>query len=219
MTRQLLRLIPAVVLVGSIGVNPVQSQDPAPGLLDSVPNATGPAVTLDEAIRLAHQYQPTVVRARTSVNTAEHQKRSSSLGAWLPSINANSSGASTWNEGVSRIDPNTGLPYASYSWAPGGETTQTISVTPGTTTVYTVTVINDDGCVGIVNPRKPLGKCWVSAHKVIACRQSAYLVVAATICRSVDTEPRAARIEDVNVDIGKWRAGRRVRHLTGNRSS
>ena len=110
MTRQLLSLLSAIVLVVLVSVNPVQSQEPAAALLDSVPGATGQAVTLDEAIRLAHQYQPTVVRARTSVNTAEHQKRASSVGAWLPSINANSSGASTWNEGVSRIDPNTGLP-------------------------------------------------------------------------------------------------------------
>ncbi len=70
----------------------------------------GPAITLDEAIARAQRVQPTVVRAVSGVNTAEHQKRSSSVGAWLPNINANSSGAATWNEGIARIDPNTGIP-------------------------------------------------------------------------------------------------------------
>ena len=56
--------------------------------------------------------QPAVVRAFSGVNSAEHQKRSSSVGAWLPSISANSSSTSTWNEGITRIDPNTGIPIA-----------------------------------------------------------------------------------------------------------
>ncbi|MBK6505894.1 MAG: SBBP repeat-containing protein [Ignavibacteria bacterium] len=36
-------------------------------------------------------------------------------------------------------------PYT-YSWSPGGETTQSINVTPSSTTAYTVTVTNASGC-------------------------------------------------------------------------
>ena len=38
------------------------------------------------------------------------------------------------------ISANTNLTNPTFSWSPGGQTTQTITVTPGTTTVYTVTV-------------------------------------------------------------------------------
>ena len=82
-------------------------QEAGPSLVE---RPGGPAITLEEAIARAQRVQPTVVRAVRGVNSAEHQKRSSSLGAWLPSISANSSGSSTWNEGIARIDPNTGLP-------------------------------------------------------------------------------------------------------------
>ena len=79
-------------------------------LVGNVRDPVRPAITLDEAIARAQRVQPTVVRAASGVNTAEHQKRSASIGAWLPTITANTSGSSTWNEGITRIDPNTGIP-------------------------------------------------------------------------------------------------------------
>ena len=85
-------------------------QEAGPALVDHLGSTGGPAITLDEAITRAQRVQPAVVRALSGVNSAEHRKRSSSLGAWLPSISASSSGSSTWNEGIARIDPNTGIP-------------------------------------------------------------------------------------------------------------
>ncbi len=38
--------------------------------------------------------------------------------------------------------------YSSYSWLPGGSTSQTVSVAPGSTTVYTVNVTNNLSCTG-----------------------------------------------------------------------
>jgi outer membrane protein TolC len=93
-------------------VSDVRAQDPGPALVDTVPGASSPGITLDEAIARAQRVQPLVVRASGTVSSAEHQKRSASLGAWLPSISASSSGSSNWNEGVARVDPITGLPVA-----------------------------------------------------------------------------------------------------------
>ncbi len=90
-------------------------QEPGPALVDSLSVPGGRAIGLDEAITMAQRIQPTMVRAMSGVNSAEHQKRSASVGSWLPSISASSSGASTWNEGIARIDPNTGLPLAANS--------------------------------------------------------------------------------------------------------
>jgi hypothetical protein len=41
-----------------------------------------------------------------------------------------------------------GAGHASYLWSPGGQTTQTITVSPTATTVYSVTVTNAEGCSG-----------------------------------------------------------------------
>ncbi|MEE8061989.1 MAG: TolC family protein [Gemmatimonadales bacterium] len=112
MTKLLVRATYVAVSIGLLGFVHLHGQRPSPVLTDSLPSGTSPAITLDEAISLAQRVQPIVVRALSGVNTAEHQERSAAVGAWLPSINATSSGASTWNEGVARIDPNTGLPLA-----------------------------------------------------------------------------------------------------------
>lgn len=66
-----------------------------------------PTVTLDEAVRRAQQALPSVVQARSSVRTAEAQVRSAK-GAYLPSLSANSTGASNFSAGPSRTDPVTG---------------------------------------------------------------------------------------------------------------
>jgi outer membrane protein TolC len=63
-----------------------------------------PTVTLDEAVRRAQQVQPNVVQARGSVRNAEAQVRSAK-GAYLPSLSANSSGATSFSAGPSRTDP------------------------------------------------------------------------------------------------------------------
>ncbi len=45
----------------------------------------------------------------------------------------------------SSVTLNAGAGYTSYSWSPGGMTTQIITVSPGTTTTYTVTVTDASG--------------------------------------------------------------------------
>jgi len=83
-----------------------------PTLIDSA--GARPTITLEEAIQRAQRVQPTTVRAMSTVRNAEHQKRES-VGAWFPTVSFSSSGSSTWNDGVTRIDPNTGLPNSSGS--------------------------------------------------------------------------------------------------------
>ncbi len=63
-----------------------------------------PTVTLEEAVRRAQQALPTVVQARSSVRTAEAQVRSAK-GAYLPSLTANTTGATNFSAGPSRTDP------------------------------------------------------------------------------------------------------------------
>ncbi|HAR98653.1 MAG TPA: hypothetical protein DCS11_07150 [Syntrophus sp. (in: bacteria)] len=53
--------------------------------------------------------------------------------------------------GVCRGTPallDAGAGYSSYLWSPGGETTQTISVSPYADTLYSVTVADSHGCLG-----------------------------------------------------------------------
>lgn len=67
----------------------------------------------------------------------------------------NMSISSAWVAGNS----NCSVSYASYSWLPGGSTSQSVSVSPGTTTTYSVNVTNNLSCTGIstilvnVNPQ------------------------------------------------------------------
>ncbi len=62
-----------------------------------------PSVTLEEAIRRAQQVQPAVVQARGSLKNADAQVRSAT-GAFLPSLNATSSGTRSYNE-TQRVGP------------------------------------------------------------------------------------------------------------------
>jgi outer membrane protein TolC len=63
-----------------------------------------PTVTLTDAVRLAQAAQPAVVQARGSLRNADAQVRSAK-GAYLPSLTASSSGATSFSEGPSRINP------------------------------------------------------------------------------------------------------------------
>ena len=104
------RAVLLAVAISAVTTSLATGQEVGPALVDSSSSRGGPTITLDEAIARAQRVQPTVVRAISGVNSAEHQKRSASIGSWLPSISASSSGSSTWNEGIARIDPNTGIP-------------------------------------------------------------------------------------------------------------
>ena len=54
----------------------------------------------------------------------------------------------TYCAGLAPLVLDAGAGYASYLWSPGGETTATLSVSPTTSTTYTVTVTNAGGCPG-----------------------------------------------------------------------
>lgn len=69
--------------------------------------AERPGVTLEEALRLAEQVQPSVVSAQTSVYNAEARLRVTS-GAFLPSLNLSTSGSTNFSEGPQRVDNATG---------------------------------------------------------------------------------------------------------------
>jgi hypothetical protein len=65
----------------------------------------------------------------------------------LPVVNI--TGATTICDGTSvtlTTSVTSGGPVSIYSWAPGGQSTQNISVTPSTTTVYSLSVVNTYGC-------------------------------------------------------------------------
>jgi outer membrane protein TolC len=80
------------------------------GLLAITPlsaRAQTPAVTLEEALRLAQRVAPGVVQAQGGVRNADAAVRSAK-GAYLPSLNASSSGSRSYSEGPSRINSVTG---------------------------------------------------------------------------------------------------------------
>lgn len=62
-----------------------------------------PTVSLDEAIRLARQAQPSVVQARGTARNADAQARAA-MGAYLPSLTASSSGTRSYTE-TQRVGP------------------------------------------------------------------------------------------------------------------
>jgi outer membrane protein TolC len=68
--------------------------------------AAVPAVTLEEAIRMAERVQPSVVQAQGSIRNAEAGVRAS-WGSYLPTVTANSSGSQNFSE-FARPDPVTG---------------------------------------------------------------------------------------------------------------
>lgn len=81
-----------------------------PGLLlAQQPNATIvtpgtiPEITLPEAIALANRVQPGVVQARATIINAEAQKKVT-LGAWLPTLNANSSAGYFYSENATLVN-------------------------------------------------------------------------------------------------------------------
>ena len=63
-----------------------------------------PEVTLKEAIALANRVQPGVVQAHAAIRNAEAQKKVT-VGAWLPSLNANSSAGYFFSESAT-VDAN-----------------------------------------------------------------------------------------------------------------
>ncbi len=67
------------------------------GLTPSTARAQTPAVTLEEAIRLAQRAQPAVVQARGAARNAQAQVRSAT-GAYLPNLNATTSGSRDYSE-------------------------------------------------------------------------------------------------------------------------
>ena len=68
--------------------------------------AQAPGVTLEDAIRLAEQAQPSVVQARGQLQTANAELRSAK-GAYLPSFALSGTGNESYSELRQRVDPTT----------------------------------------------------------------------------------------------------------------
>ena len=79
-----------------------------------------PGVTLEEAIRLAEQVQPSVVQARGDVATTSALLRSAK-GAYLPTLAATAIGSESYG-GRARVDPTTGQIVTQNWTASGGAT-------------------------------------------------------------------------------------------------
>jgi outer membrane protein TolC len=78
------------------------------------PDSTLRSVTLADAIRLAEVVQPRVVQAQGAVLNAEARVRSAK-GAYLPSLNLQTSTNQSYSGVPSRVDPITGIPTGSAS--------------------------------------------------------------------------------------------------------
>ncbi len=74
------------------------------------------SITLAEAIRLAQQAQPSVVAARGSVQSAAAQYRTT-WGAFIPTVNLNSSYGTSYSNGPSRVNQITGEVITGKSYA------------------------------------------------------------------------------------------------------
>ncbi len=98
---------------------------------------TGTSVTVSPATTTT--YTVTATSAQGCTATTNHPLTVSTQ------LNPNISGPTTVCAGNS-IDLNAGT-YAAYNWG-GGQTTQTITVSPTTNTTYTVTVTDASGCTG-----------------------------------------------------------------------
>jgi len=78
--------------------------------------STVPGITLNEAIRRAQVSQPSVVAAQGAVGRAAAQYRSS-WGAFIPSLNLNSSYGTSYSNGPSRVNQITGEVISGASYA------------------------------------------------------------------------------------------------------
>lgn len=74
-----------------------------------------PQVTLEAAIARAEGVQPGIVQAEGALANADARVRQASLGAYLPSLNLNSSANQSFSGVPQRVDPNTGLAVGSAS--------------------------------------------------------------------------------------------------------
>jgi len=88
--------------------------------------AQAPGVTLEEAIRLAEQVQPSVVQARGQVQTANAELRSAK-GAYLPSLALSGTGNESYSELRQRVDPTTNQ-IVGRNWTTSGGATLSSSI-------------------------------------------------------------------------------------------
>jgi outer membrane protein TolC len=88
--------------------------------------AQAPGVTLEDAIRLAEQAQPSVVQARGQLQTANAELRSAK-GAYLPSLALSGTGNESYSELRQRVDPTTNQ-IVGRNWTTSGGATLSSSI-------------------------------------------------------------------------------------------
>ena len=163
-------------------------------------------ISLADAIRLAKQVQPSIVRANADITNAGAQKRTA-IGAFLPSLTASSTGSQTFSEGVDRIDPNTGLPQVSNS------TTGNINfrLSAG---VDLFAGFRRTADLRAANAQRDAAEAgWVDARYQVALSttQEFFAALAAAELRKVRQAGVARAEEQLNISIAKLRSGSATR--------
>ncbi|NNG17890.1 MAG: TolC family protein [Gemmatimonadales bacterium] len=163
-------------------------------------------VSLADAIRLAEQVQPSIVRANADITNAGAQKRTA-IGAFLPSLTASTTGSQTFSEGVDRIDPNTGLPQASNS------TTGNVNfrLSAG---VDLFAGFRRTADLKAANAQRDAAEAgWVDARYQVALQttQEFLAALAAAELRKVRQASVARAEEQLNISIAKLRSGSATR--------
>ena len=163
-------------------------------------------ISLADAIRLAEQVQPSIVRANADITNAGAQKRTA-IGAFLPDLTASSTGSQTFSEGVDRIDPNTGLPQASNS------TTGNINfrLSAG---VDLFAGFRRTADLKAANAQQDAAEAgWVDARYQVALQttQEFLAALAAAELRRVRQASVARAEEQLNISIAKLRSGSATR--------
>ncbi|HEY4100604.1 MAG TPA: TolC family protein [Gemmatimonadales bacterium] len=102
----------SAAIAALVFANPAHAQQPQPPVK---------TVTLDEAIRMSEQSQPSIIAAQGLIDVDQATIRARK-GAFLPSLSVSSSGSRAFSQGPSRSDPSTGQIIS------GNRTSQSVSM-------------------------------------------------------------------------------------------
>jgi len=105
-----------IALLALAAAGPLAAQQQSYVLRPAMPGDTIRGVTLEEAIKLARQAQPSVVSAQGSVLSAAAQYRTT-WGAFIPAVNFNTSYGTSYSNGPSRVNQITGEVITGKSYA------------------------------------------------------------------------------------------------------
>jgi outer membrane protein len=105
-----------MTLMALAAAAPLAAQQQSYLLRQAMPGDTVRSVTLEEAVRLAKQVQPSVVSAQGNMKSAAAQYRTT-WGSFIPTVNFNSSYGTSYSNGPSRVNQITGEVITGKSYA------------------------------------------------------------------------------------------------------